>query len=197
MSGNDLKLNREAWLQAMILELRPYFDYIGLPLPPKVHVSCGWPSKGGTGTRKRVIGQCWNAKCSSDGVPQIFISPTIVETVEVGATLVHELLHAAVGTEAAHGPKFAKPAVKLGLEGKPTDTVAGDLLAQRLNAMAVELGPYPHALLTVEPITKKQGTRLVKILCGVCGYTARTTRKWIDDVGFPTCACGGEMEEAG
>ena len=34
---------------------------------------------------------------------------------------------------------------------------------------------------------------MIKLICEDCGYTVRTTRKWLK-VGFPTCCCGGAME---
>lgn len=37
-----------------------------------------------------------------------------------------------------------------------------------------------------------QTTRMLKCVCGKCGYTARTTRKWIDLKGAPLCPCAGE-----
>jgi hypothetical protein len=49
----------------------------------------------------------------------------------------------------------------------------------------------------------RQSTRLVKIVCNKCGYTARTTHKWIEggyhdgkhvEGGLPTCHCGGKFK---
>jgi hypothetical protein len=39
---------------------------------------------------------------------------------------------------------------------------------------------------------RKQGTRLIKVECEMCGYVVRTTNKWLR-VGRPTCCCGGKM----
>lgn len=41
----------------------------------------------------------------------------------------------------------------------------------------------------------KQTTRLIKCVCGGCGYTVRTTQKWLD-VGAPHCPEHGAMEVA-
>lgn len=38
-------------------------------------------------------------------------------------------------------------------------------------------------------------TRLVKVQCGSCAYTARTTRKWLDELGPPLCPCNHEPME--
>lgn len=51
----------------------------------------------------------------------------------------------------------------------------------------------------VNNLPKKQTTRLIKCVCGECGYTVRTTQKWLD-VGAPHCpehgAMGTEAEAA-
>ena len=41
---------------------------------------------------------------------------------------------------------------------------------------------------------KKQTKRHIKCLCSECGYTARTSRKWLDQVGPPHCPAHGQME---
>lgn len=40
---------------------------------------------------------------------------------------------------------------------------------------------------------KKQTTRLLKVICKECGYPARVTKKWIDEVGAPHCPQHGQM----
>ncbi len=181
-------LNREAWLQAAVEELRPLFRGNGCELP-KIHVSVGWPSAGGLGNKKRVIGQCWSGTASEDNTPHIFISPMLAvdgDPQGVLPTLVHELVHVAVGTEAKHGPKFAKLATKMLLDGKPTSTVASEALLERLKLIVEKLGPFPHAKLVPQPKDpKKQSTRMKKAEC-TCGYTVRLSQKWID-VGVPSC----------
>ena len=41
-----------------------------------------------------------------------------------------------------------------------------------------------------------QTTRMLKCVCGKCGYTCRTTRKWLDAAGSPICPCSGEAMDA-
>lgn len=43
---------------------------------------------------------------------------------------------------------------------------------------------------------KKQGTRMIKCACGECGYTVRTTAKWLE-VGPPCCPLHGPMQADG
>ena len=102
------------------------------------------------------------------------------------------MVHATVGTDKGHKGPFKKLATRLGLIGKMTATVASPELKTRLDAMAAELGPYPHAAMNTNAI-KKQTTRMVKVECAGCGYIVRTTEKWIE-VGLPTCPCGEEMK---
>jgi len=171
------------------------FAAVKRPLPPKVHVSCGFPSVRALSARNRAIGECWQRNASSDGNNHIFVSPTIASSdpVRVLDTLVHELVHAAVNIP-GHRGAFKQTAVALGLEGKMTATRAGDELKKALTAVVRELGPYPHA--TLDPLkrpTKKQTTRMLKLACIKDGYTVRTTQKWLEDMGAPICPCGREF----
>lgn len=193
MNSNEKYSTREEWLTAAILAVAPIFADHEITLPP-VRVSVGWP--GGRGKKANDLGQCWHGSAAADGVSQMFISPVIgAEPVQVLATLVHELVHAVNFTTdvSGHGAAFRRVAVAVGLTGKMTATVAGEDLAAKLTQVAVDLGDYPHAVITtagsLSSGPKKQGTRMVKCVCLECGYVARTTRKWLDEVGPPICPC--------
>lgn len=178
---------REAWLEAGVAALHPLLTDAGAPLPERLHVSPGFPSRAALARRVRRTGECWPGAASADGAPHILISPLIADSVDALATLLHELIHAARPT-VKHGPAFAKLARALGLVGKPTATKAGPALAERLARLVAEtLGPYPHPALTAPERAPRQTTRLIKVACDVCGYTARVTRKWIDQAGEPFC----------
>jgi hypothetical protein len=118
----------------------------------------------------------------------------IDDPVEALAILAHELVHAAVGSDAKHGPKFRKVALAIGLEGKMTSTVAGDELEEKLQKIVKTLGDYSHGALSPKAKKTTQGTRLIKVECE-CGCCARMTRKWLDAVGAPMCGCGSQMQE--
>ena len=186
---------REEWLEKAIDLLRPDFDTIGTTLPEKIRVSCGFPSKSALSPTKRRIGECWGVESSEDSSYQVFISPVLKDSLEVAATLVHELVHCAVGIECKHRGKFPKVAKQIGLEGKMTETTAGEALIVRLKELIESLGEYPHARLVASSKPKTQTTRMLKVVCKECGCVVRMTRKWLDDAGLPTCGCGGEMEE--
>lgn len=178
---------REDWLMRAVDLLAPVFRAVGAPLAVNVRVACGF--MGGKGAaRSHAIGQCWHPACSADGTAEIFIHPALSDAAQVLAVLVHELVHAAVGNEAGHGPAFRRVAVALGLAGKMTATVAGPALQAALDRLAGVLGAYPHASLTAATHTKgaKQGTRMLKCACGSCGYMVRTSAKWLA-VAVPVC----------
>ena len=188
-------MNREQWLHECIQKIRPDFERFGHPLPEKIRASCSWPSKSGLANKKRRIGEAWSAKNSADESCEVFISPVLKDPVEVSATLVHELVHCAVGVEEGHKGKFTRLAKAIGLEGKMTATRPGESLTVRLREITDRIGPYPHAELTHSNAPKKQGCRLLKVACEDCGCVIRMTRKWLDEVGPPTCGCGGAMVE--
>jgi hypothetical protein len=167
---------REQWLEQMIDELRPDFGRIGHSLPEKIRVSCGFPSKSALAKKARRIGECWGVESSEDKSYQVFISPLLKESVEVSATLVHELVHCAVGIECKHRGAYPKVAKAIGLKGKMTATEAGDALQVRLRELIANLGDYPHARLVAGNRPKKQGTRMLKITCQTCGCVLRMTR---------------------
>ena len=191
--------NRENWLEAAVKLIGFHFTKMGFTIP-EVKVSTGFPSSGGLGKTKRILGQCWAHSASSDGKCQIFISPTIENIVDDPAVLpvlVHELCHAVAGLDAKHGPEFKRVAVGVGLAGKMTSTVPGEELKPTIGKWMLELDEYPHAKLDPKqsPV-KKQTTRMVKCTCQLeeCGFTVRTTRKWLDDVGSPHCPRHGQMK---
>jgi hypothetical protein len=187
-------MNREQWLNECIQQLRLDFGQLAYALPERIRASCSWPSKSGLANKKRRIGEAWSAKNSADQSCEVFISPVLKDPLEVAATLVHELVHCAVGVEEGHRGKFTKLAKAIGLEGKMTATHASETLKTRLSAVTTAVGPYPHAELTHSNAPKKQGCRLLKVVCE-CGCVVRITRKWLDEVGPPTCGCGSVMVE--
>jgi hypothetical protein len=118
------------------------------------------------------------------------------DAVKVLSTLMHELIHAWDDCKNGHKGEFRRLAVALGLTGKMTATVPGDDLTIRLQDVAGKLGPYPHSALNVNALGRKQATRQLKVHAPeCCGMIVRVTRKWLDDVGYPSCPCGTRMED--
>lgn len=189
-------MNRETWLAAIADKMAPWFSDLGFPLP-KIRMAVGFTSHGSRGKR---IGECWSDTASQDGTCEIFITPFIDDASRVADILAHELVHAAVGLKAAHGPRFRKVALAIGLEGKMTATVAGAKFLEAIAPILEAVGPMPHKRLSAgcdSNRPKKQSTRMIKCTCPTCGYVARTTSKWLDQAGAPICpADDSQMETA-
>ena len=179
-------MTREEWLKQLVEELRPQFDSAGYPLPEKIRVTCGLPSRRSRSLNK-AIGEWFPAAASDDGHDEISVSPVISDPIEVAATLMHELCHAATPGN-GHGKVFSALASKMWLEGKPTATFAGESFRSCVGPLVAFLGPYPHANLNLAN-EKKQSTRMIKAECK-CGYTIRLTRKWAS-LGLPVCPLDG------
>jgi hypothetical protein len=172
---------REAWLEAAVRELSPLFVSAGYHVPP-CRVSCGFAS---TGVRSGHIGQCWSTRASTDGVNQIFISPALEDVIEVLDTLVHELVHAVDNCEHNHGKEFKKIALSLGMVGPMRSAGAGPKLKEKLSALAGQLGPYPHARLSVPKKLSARAPR-PRAKCTHCGFTVPMLKAYLH-YGPPIC----------
>jgi len=157
MEEQQVTALREQWLGWAASFLIDYMVQCGLPRTV-VRVSCGWPVRGGLGA-KAVIGQCFPPTVCRDGVPQIFVSPRIEESVQVLGVLLHELIHAAIGCKFEHGKVFSQAARQVGLAGPPMATVVGDRLRPVLERFVSVAGPYPHAAIQLQA-KPKVGSRL-------------------------------------
>lgn len=185
---------REEYLETAILKMRPWFANIGQELPSLIRVSMGFP----LGNRK-AIGQCFASKHAADGAHNIFISPALADVATdqgILATLTHELVHTLLPVETGHRAPFQRIARQIGLQPPWTATTATDDLTNSLAVLAAELGQFPHGALDVT-LRKKQGTRMIKCQCAVCGYLCRTVRQWIERSGPPCCPHHGVMEVTG
>lgn len=188
---------REAWLQrgAALIASR-IFAAAGIEVPV-VKTSCSWP--GGGSARKR-IGECWAKRMSEAGINEIFISPVISDAIAALDILTHELVHASDDCASGHGAEFVRRARAVGLEGKPTATVAGAALRAKLAEIANALGPYPHATLNLSG-RKKQTTRMIKVKCldEECGGVFRASRQHIERAAGDLCCpfCGGDHVHVG
>lgn len=211
-------MNRETWLNEMASRMAPRFAELGFPLP-KFRVTVGFTSKGRT---NKVGGQCWDSRCSADGTFEVIIGIGLDDSMTVAAILAHELTHAAVGLNEGHKGKFAQVMASLGMQRPFTQSIPGDATREWIAPLIDELGTLPHARLNFEGVTmtpagpmrggadgegqgdddtpnhsgpKKQSTRLLKCECETCGYTVRTTAKWLE-VGPPHCPEHGAMQVA-
>ena len=149
---------REAWLDSGTARLRGLIESHGASVPP-VRVSVGWPSRLALSRRKRRVGECWPRETAGEDHAHVFVSPALVAPVDVLATLLHELCHAALPKGTGHRAPFKQLATACGLTGRMTATEPGTELAADLAALAAELGPYAHHGLDGRR-DAKQSTRL-------------------------------------
>lgn len=184
---------REEWLTAGCEAMIPRIEAAGYVIPKKWRIACGFPvgSRGG----KKILGQCISPEASAGSVTEMFLSPTIECPKKAMGVALHEMGHLVCGIPAGHGPVFKKFCNALGLEGKATEAFPGAATMQWIEEEILPLlGGYPHN--AVDPSNrKKQGTRMIKLVCPVTGYTVRTTKKWLAE-GVPVSPAGYRMEVA-
>jgi SprT-like family len=185
---------REAWLGRLVELFRPYFARVDYPLPQKVYVSVGFPPPR---SGRKAIGVCFPSVNSDDGNNHIFIHPKVDDPVKIGATVMHELCHVALDCEGGHGREFKKLATGCGLIGKMTETQAGPMFEQMMEAIIRDqIGPYPHAKLSMTEKKRRQSSRQLLLQCLGCGYKLRGTRQWlrvwVPTCQDPDCPCYGE-----
>ena len=187
MKNKNTHTTREGWLLAATEELRPYFAKLGYVLPDKIRLALAFTS---TGKRGRMAGECWHSDSSDDRHFEIYIRPDIADPVEVLGILVHELIHTLLPPRVKHGKEFRDIALRVGLQGKMRQTTPTQILTERLQIIAANIGTLPHAKLnftSAAEAPKKQANKWLKAECGAaCGYSIRITAKWAKE-GLPVC----------
>lgn len=175
---------REEWLNFVSDQLRPIFKTHGAPIPKEVRFSVGFTS---AGYKSKAIGECWSPISSADKHAEIFIKPDQDDPVKVAGILAHELVHAAVGVKEGHKGRFRTVCLAMGFTRKMRSALP-DVAMQRdvMNPILKLAGKLPHKRMAFTTGKKKQTTRLLKAECGVCGYTVRVTKTWLE-LGAPYC----------
>ena len=204
ISRKIFKGTREEYLMAGVKELSKLFKQAGHTVPKDVKVTMSLPTKNARPSKIQTIGQCFARSASDGGINEILITPLLNNSVDVLSVLTHELVHAIDDCTNGHKAPFKRIAEAVGLEGKMTNTIAGEELTEKIKAIVKKLGRYPHKKLNLS--TTKQSTRLILISCGrilsdsissiePCGAKMRVSRKVIDEstvwLGSATCPfCG-------
>lgn len=189
---------RETYLQAAAVMLQhSVFTAAGIAPSEweskKYRVSCGFPiGYRGSRSGKITIGQAFDPSISADGTAEVFINPILDKPSDVVAVLAHELVHVFAGIACGHKGEFKRIARQIGLVGALTSTVAGEELQAKIDAIVAALGSYPHG--KIDPnMRKKQGTRLLKMWCGSCEWTARiSASQWARVPEKAICPCCGD-----
>ncbi len=188
---------REAWLKAATALLdKEFFEGRGYKLPEKIQVAVGFPYRA-----SKAIGQCFSPDVTTDETTHIFICPSMGDALQVLATHLHELIHAAVGIKEGHRGLFAKLAREFGLQGKLTATYAeeGSELWTRLCNIQAELGPCPHSAMkkTQRPRGQAQGGWVRMFSPDNPAYKALVSPKMLEEFGPPMDPWGNEMRPVG
>jgi hypothetical protein len=188
MKTPNTHTTRESWLRAATDELRSDFKKLGYSLPEKIRFAIAFTS---TGKRGHIPGECWHPEASDDQHYEVIIRADIAEPVEVLGVLMHELVHSLLPQAAKHGKEFRAVAHRIGLEGVMRHTKPTPLLKQRLQVIAANLGPLPHAKLNFRggsDVPTRQQTRHLKAECGAkgCGYRVQISAKWAK-AALPVC----------
>lgn len=169
--------------------MKSWFDDLGFPLPV-FEVRTGFPS---AGQRSPNITDAWAQ--DEGGSYVIFVRPDRSDAIEVAAALAFQLCRIAVGERDSHGYLFRHLAISVGLKGTRTESPPGTLFKELVKPVLKAAGPLPSPEISPTDKDKKtsQTTRMIKVSCSECGYVARVSRKWLEEVGPPHCPLHGPM----
>ena len=160
--AKNLKVNRETWLRAAYAIVRKEL----LPQAPvQVAISWSFPSKGGTKSSRRTIGECHYKGGSAvkvEGDRVILVSPTLQEPYALIEVLVHEMVHAALPMGSGHRAPFSRLAKSIGLVKPWTATTAGPDLKAKIEGWLKRLPAWPGGYLR---IVSTQKNRQLKAVC--------------------------------
>lgn len=162
---------RVAWLEAAYIKLR---ERLLEEAPPVAQITVGFPTKKRSG-KNMVIGQC-HFDAMKDAGPYfgaeiiIIIHPFILkDLIETLATLLHEMIHAALPPEVRHGKEFQRLAKRVGLVKPWTATQPDAELVKILREIIVELeeeiGPFPSGYYEPPPPKPKKPSSTKKYIC--------------------------------
>ncbi len=171
--------------------LRPWFEDLGFPLPEAIDISTGYPSGG---RRSRQISESWSGDDSDSFV--IYVRPDSEDEVAVAAAIAFQLCRISVDGKDEHGHLFRHLAISIGLKGRASEAPAGTLFKEMIQPILDSAGKMPRtdATRTKGTQPREQTTRMIKVTCPKCGYLARVSREWINDVGPPLCPKHGPMK---
>ena len=176
-----LQHSREGWLTeaAALIKDELFAPYWPIRESMKLKISVGFAPNRKADTK--TIGVCLSSVCSEGGYNEIFISPSINDSLLVLATLVHEIIHAIDDCTSGHKGDFLRLMKISGLEGKPTATIPSEKLIIQLDDYINLLGDIPHDRVSLGS-TKRQVGRNLKVSCETCCFKFNTSRSQIDFV---------------
>ena len=193
MNTQTNELDREQWLTRAAHIIQDELITPNLPAGHQIQnpfrVSVGFPPRSRANTKTLAV--CIKSTASADQHNEIFVTPAMDDSIEILASLVHELVHQADDCQSGHQNFFARVARRVGLEGKLTATHAGQELQQYLQTIVDDLGNIPHAKIDLSIAKKKQTTRLIKVQCVACDWNFRISNTQLNAMTDTTClSCG-------
>jgi len=194
MRFDSAAADAETWYRRAVEFYRDDIEAAAGKPVPAFHISSGFTVAGGRDTK--VAGQCFPNEASADGLAHIFLNPRFVEPLALLNTVIHEVIHAAIGCEHGHRARFSRVAAACGMAKpwKATTWIDG-AGKEKAELVAQALGPFPRAAFVAQGL-KKQGARMLKAVCPECGYTVRLAKKWASRA-LPICGvcfCDGDGE---
>lgn len=190
-----MDLVRENWLNKAVQELKDTL-LTEEELPEKLKVSCGFCVK------KNAIGICCPPVGSKDGYTEIFIDPQLDESCRVLDVLLHELIHAILGSGRGHGKAFKKIALRVGLLEPVTATTASAELNEKLKKIVERIGEYPHSAY-IKPTKAKEESKdkedkaMVNLRCkDECDILVKTLKSYLvkRNLTFSCPVCGDNLK---
>jgi predicted SprT family Zn-dependent metalloprotease len=205
LNNNMTKITREEWLNTALNRIEPLFGDI--KFPDNIRVSCGFCSiakpKKIVGIKIHVLGVCCPSEFSNGGFTEIFIDPIVDDSSRVLDILVHEVIHAILGSGKGHGKEFKQLALSVGLEGKMTSTTASPELKEKLDKIVEEIGEYPHKAYELkekdgepEEKEKKEKQKIINLRCKEDDILVKTHETNITEreIMFTCPVCNNELE---
>ncbi len=139
-----------------------------------------------------MFGEVFRQEKSAGGYFELWIMPTISDPYDVLTVLTSLLMITLAGDAKA---PYKLIATKIGMNGDKKKPAAEGKMMRRLNAIAAELGPFPHDVVDVRAtavgLGPKQDTRQLLAACPECGVKIRLTALAINTAGLPVCGKDG------
>lgn len=144
--------------------------------------------------RSSNISESWKDEEASTYV--VYIRPDRDNAEAVAAALALQMCQIAVDGDDEHGLLFRHVAISIGLKGRKQECQPGRLFNELVKPILKKIGPLPSPDIGLSKNSKSGGqtSRMKKVSCQKCGYVARVSRKWLDDLGPPHCPKHGAMK---
>ena len=185
-------MTREQWLQSAALAMEDWFADLGFTVP-SYEVRIGFPSGG---KRTSNTAESWAA--DEHGEHLIFVRPDNDNPLEIVNAIALQFCRITASGRDPKGTLFKHLAISIGLSGRQTEGSPGLMFKELAAPILKKIGPIPDLNLKqpTKSGKKPQSGRLIKVSCPECGYIARVSRKWLEELGPPICPAHGVMTES-